>query len=217
VRTVRANSCNTCGGSPPGSGLTCVCGGIGTETAEVDGLRGRYAFTLERDLATLRSEAASLLLGKQDLLVELSEQTKRAEEAEAKLQDEVATTQPLVNGLKSRAEDAERARDRSQGDLATLRGLLRRALREHGPALDADIKAALAAVASRETSDAVAAAPSSHAPPRGPEEGGTIWRVGRKLGRTIYCNEVCVGLVDTPELAAAIIAALAAVEGRQET
>jgi hypothetical protein len=32
------------------------------------------------------------------------------------------------------------------------------------------------------------------------------WRVGRKLGRTLYFDDVCVGMVDTPELAARIVA-----------
>ncbi len=32
------------------------------------------------------------------------------------------------------------------------------------------------------------------------------WRVGRSLGRTLYRNEVCVGMVDTPETAAEIVA-----------
>lgn len=31
------------------------------------------------------------------------------------------------------------------------------------------------------------------------------WRIGRKLGRTLYRDEVCVGMVDTPELAAEIV------------
>jgi hypothetical protein len=34
------------------------------------------------------------------------------------------------------------------------------------------------------------------------------WRVGRKLGRTLYLNNKLVGLVDTPELAMAIVAAM---------
>jgi hypothetical protein len=34
------------------------------------------------------------------------------------------------------------------------------------------------------------------------------WRVGQKLGRTLYRNEVCVGMVDTPELAKEIVAAM---------
>lgn len=34
------------------------------------------------------------------------------------------------------------------------------------------------------------------------------WRVGRKLGRTLYRDEHCVGMVDTPELAAEIVSAL---------
>ena len=45
--------------------------------------------------------------------------------------------------------------------------------------------------------------------------GGTVstWRVGRKLGRTLYRDEVCVGMVDTPELAAEIVAAMNAWPG----
>jgi hypothetical protein len=31
------------------------------------------------------------------------------------------------------------------------------------------------------------------------------WRVGRKLGRTLYRDEVFVGLIDSPELAAEIV------------
>ena len=34
------------------------------------------------------------------------------------------------------------------------------------------------------------------------------WRVGTKLGRTLYVDDLCVGMVDTPELAAAIVAAM---------
>ena len=34
------------------------------------------------------------------------------------------------------------------------------------------------------------------------------WRVGRTLGRTLYRDGRCVGMVDTPELAAEIVAAL---------
>ena len=34
------------------------------------------------------------------------------------------------------------------------------------------------------------------------------WRVGRKLGRTLYKDDRCVGMVDTPELAAEIVAAM---------
>jgi hypothetical protein len=32
------------------------------------------------------------------------------------------------------------------------------------------------------------------------------WRVGRKLGRTLYKEDACVGMVDTPELATEIVA-----------
>jgi hypothetical protein len=35
-----------------------------------------------------------------------------------------------------------------------------------------------------------------------------VWRVGRKLGRTLYLNEELAGMVDTPELAEAIVAAM---------
>lgn len=35
-----------------------------------------------------------------------------------------------------------------------------------------------------------------------------IWRVGRKLGRTLYKRDVCVGLVDTPGLALEIVEAM---------
>ena len=31
------------------------------------------------------------------------------------------------------------------------------------------------------------------------------WRVGRKLGRTLYKDDACVGMVDTPELATLIV------------
>ncbi len=34
------------------------------------------------------------------------------------------------------------------------------------------------------------------------------WHRGRKVGRTLYRDDVLVGLVDTPELAAAIVAAM---------
>lgn len=34
------------------------------------------------------------------------------------------------------------------------------------------------------------------------------WRVGRKLGRTLYVDDQVVGMVDTPELAARIVAAM---------
>lgn len=33
------------------------------------------------------------------------------------------------------------------------------------------------------------------------------WRTGNKLGRTLYRDEVCVGIVDTPEIAAELVAA----------
>lgn len=34
------------------------------------------------------------------------------------------------------------------------------------------------------------------------------WRVGRKLGRTLYRDEVFVGTVDTPEIAKEIVVAM---------
>jgi hypothetical protein len=34
------------------------------------------------------------------------------------------------------------------------------------------------------------------------------WRVGRKLGRTLYRDDQVVGMVDTPEIAAEIVAAM---------
>lgn len=34
------------------------------------------------------------------------------------------------------------------------------------------------------------------------------WRVGRKLGRTLYRDNVCVGMVDSPEVAGEIVAAM---------
>lgn len=39
----------------------------------------------------------------------------------------------------------------------------------------------------------------------GSEEPALSWRVGRKLGRTLYREDLCVGMVDTPELAADIV------------
>jgi hypothetical protein len=40
----------------------------------------------------------------------------------------------------------------------------------------------------------------------------TTWRVGRKLGRTIYKDDVCVGMVDTPAIAERIVTAMNAAE-----
>lgn len=34
------------------------------------------------------------------------------------------------------------------------------------------------------------------------------WRVGRKLGRTLYVDDVCVGMVDTRALAESIVDAM---------
>lgn len=36
----------------------------------------------------------------------------------------------------------------------------------------------------------------------------TRWRTGRTLGRTLYRDDVCVGMVDTPELAKSIVDAM---------
>lgn len=41
------------------------------------------------------------------------------------------------------------------------------------------------------------------------------WRVGTKLGRTLYRDEVLVGMVDTPELAAEIVARMNRTEAEQ--
>lgn len=35
-----------------------------------------------------------------------------------------------------------------------------------------------------------------------------MWRVGRKLGRTLYRDDVCVGMVDTRELAEEMVRSL---------
>lgn len=55
------------------------------------------------------------------------------------------------------------------------------------------------------TESHVGAAPSAAAPP---------WRTGRKVGRTIYQGDTLIGLMDTPELAARVVAAVnASAEG----
>ena len=41
-----------------------------------------------------------------------------------------------------------------------------------------------------------------------PKPSEPLWRVGRKLGRTLYVHDQVVGMVDTPELAAAIVDAM---------
>ncbi len=38
--------------------------------------------------------------------------------------------------------------------------------------------------------------------------GPCVWRVGRTLGRTLYVDDQCVGMVDTPQIAAAIVEAM---------
>jgi hypothetical protein len=43
------------------------------------------------------------------------------------------------------------------------------------------------------------------------------WRVGRKVGRTIYEGDTLVGVMDTPELAALVVEAVNAAEGQIET
>lgn len=40
------------------------------------------------------------------------------------------------------------------------------------------------------------------------KRGGARWRVGKKLRRTLYIGDRLVGLVDTPEIAAAIVRAM---------
>lgn len=45
-----------------------------------------------------------------------------------------------------------------------------------------------------------------------PEQAPPRWRVGRKLGRTLYKDGVFCGTMDTPELAAAIVEAMNAKE-----
>jgi len=43
---------------------------------------------------------------------------------------------------------------------------------------------------------------------REPATGAGPWRQGRKVGRTLYFDDILVGMVDTPNLAAAICAAM---------
>lgn len=48
--------CNVCGGSgKPTSGLPCICGGVGTEQAELEGFRAQ-CYDLERSLERLKAE-----------------------------------------------------------------------------------------------------------------------------------------------------------------
>ena len=51
-------------------------------------------------------------------------------------------------------------------------------------------------------------------PPASPPTDQPTWRVGKSLGRTLYCDEHCIGIVDTPDLAAAIVEAMNAHGGR---
>jgi hypothetical protein len=41
-----------------------------------------------------------------------------------------------------------------------------------------------------------------------------MWRIGRKLLRTLYRDDVVVGMVDTPEIATAIVEAMNAAEAK---
>lgn len=53
--------------------------------------------------------------------------------------------------------------------------------------------------------------PRAEQPPSGGEQPASepgVWRVGRKLGRTIYRGDQIVGMADTPELAAEIVRAM---------
>ncbi len=52
-----------------------------------------------------------------------------------------------------------------------------------------------------------------HQPAGAPPPAALPWRVGRKVGRTLYVGDDCVGIVDTPELAARIVAAVNATPG----
>lgn len=40
-----------------------------------------------------------------------------------------------------------------------------------------------------------------------------VWRVGKTLGRTLYLDEQCVGMLDDPRLARAVVEGLALLEG----
>jgi hypothetical protein len=51
--------------------------------------------------------------------------------------------------------------------------------------------------------DLAAPTPSAQ---KAPEKG--VWRTGRKLGRTLYHDDTCVGMLDTPDIAARVAAAL---------
>ncbi len=49
------------------------------------------------------------------------------------------------------------------------------------------------------------------------DEASGRWRVGRTLGRTLYKDDVCIGMVDTPELATEIVIALNDLARARET
>ncbi len=49
------------------------------------------------------------------------------------------------------------------------------------------------------------------------DEASERWRVGRTLGRTLYKDDVCIGMVDTPELATEIVIALNDLARARET
>ena len=57
---------------------------------------------------------------------------------------------------------------------------------------------------------ACAAGMVEEAQPPSPAEskGSGQWRAGRSIGRTLYIGDKCIGMVDTPELAAAIVEAM---------
>jgi hypothetical protein len=43
-----------------------------------------------------------------------------------------------------------------------------------------------------------------------------MWRVGRKLGRTLYLDGVCIGMLDDARVAALVVEALEMLGGRFE-
>jgi hypothetical protein len=44
-----------------------------------------------------------------------------------------------------------------------------------------------------------------------------LWRVGRKVGRTVYCGDTLVGMFDTKKYALAAVAALNSLSGKAGT
>lgn len=58
-RLSKPNVCNVCAGSgKPTSGLPCICGGVGTEVAELEGFRAQY-YELSCELERLKAEQIS--------------------------------------------------------------------------------------------------------------------------------------------------------------